>query len=75
MSCYNSDALGIGTRTICQHCFGNNRGLKAASIFSHNRLCNAAMHTFLVYNDGMTVAHRDLPRITCCWNLLQCPEK
>ena len=32
--------------------------------FSHNRLWNAAIHTFLVYNDGMTVAQRDLPRIT-----------
>ena len=40
----------LGTRTICQHCYGNNRGFKAGS---HNRLWNAAMRTFLVHNDGV----------------------
>ena len=39
----------VGTHTICQHCYGNNRGFKAGGII---RLWNAARHTVLVHNDA-----------------------
>ena len=45
-------AAAVGTRTICQHCMGIIGASKQGAQFSHNRLWNAAMHTFLVHNDG-----------------------
>ena len=45
--------------TICQHCYGNNRGFKAGGIIG----CGKRPYT-MMESKNMRVAQRDLPKIT-----------
>ena len=44
--------LSVGTRTICQHCFGNNRGFKTQSMGLQNAEHNSVgcgMQPYILY--------------------------